>query len=86
MPKTITKENAMQFVEMRRAMGKMGGRPKGVLSKTTIAKIKGKETFLVRHQLLKSIQHFIMIAAKIVCLIALFCFAGISYLKNCNKQ
>jgi hypothetical protein len=45
MPKTITKENAMQFVEMRRAMGKMGGRPKGVLSKTTIAKIKGKETF-----------------------------------------
>lgn len=34
----ITKENA-------RAIGKLGGRPKGVLSPHTIAQIKSKETF-----------------------------------------
>lgn len=45
MPKTITKENAMEFVELRRKMGKMGGRPKGVLNEKTIAKITTKEAF-----------------------------------------
>jgi len=45
MPKTITKENAMQFLEMRRKMGRMGGRPKGVLNPKTIAKMKTKEIF-----------------------------------------
>ena len=39
----ITKENAMQMVELRRSMGKMGGRPPGVLDKKTIARIKDKQ-------------------------------------------
>ena len=45
MPKLITKENAMQFLEMRRKMGKMGGRPKGILNKKTITATTTKEEF-----------------------------------------
>jgi hypothetical protein len=42
----ITKENAMQMVELRRSMGKMGGRPPGVLDKRTIEKTKTIEAFV----------------------------------------
>lgn len=41
----FNKENAQAMVEYRKSIGKMGGRPKGVLNKATIAKIKTKETF-----------------------------------------
>jgi hypothetical protein len=45
MAKYLTKEKAQELLALRRKLGRMGGRPKGVLSKTTIAKIKTKETF-----------------------------------------
>ena len=41
-----TKERAMQLVEIRRSMGIKGGRPKGVLNKSTIEKTKTIEAFV----------------------------------------
>lgn len=42
----INKANAMEYVARRRALGRMGGRPKGVLNPRTIAKIKSAEAFV----------------------------------------
>lgn len=44
--RAITKENAHLYVARRRALGRMGGRPRGVLNPNTIAKIKSAEAFV----------------------------------------
>ena len=43
MARNLTTADAMNLAILRRSMGKLGGRPKGVLDKKTIAKIKTKE-------------------------------------------
>lgn len=48
----ITKANALSMVARRRALGRMGGRPKGALSRSTILRIQSGETFqkeLLKH-------------------------------------
>lgn len=48
-PKTggrITKKTAAELAAYRKAIGRQGGRPKGVLNTKTIAKINSRETFI----------------------------------------